>query len=53
MILFLFWFAKFDVLDSVVDSCLGGGKGRRREKGEGIRSTNSNYKIDGGRLRIV
>ena len=31
----------------------GGGKGRMREKIQGIRSINGRYKIDRGRLRIV
>ena len=30
-----------------------GGRGRMREKVEGIRSVNGRYKIDRGRLRIV
>ena len=31
----------------------GGGKGRMREKVQGISSINGRYKIDRGRLRIV
>ena len=31
----------------------GGGRGRIREKVQGIRSINSRHKIDRGRLRIV
>ena len=31
----------------------GGGKGRMREKVQGISSINGRYKIDSGRLRIV
>ena len=32
---------------------LGGGKGRMREKIQGIRSIDGRYKIDRGRLRTV